>query len=53
MPARWVIEEEIVDAPFIANDGLERSNKADGRLAMHKLHTGLDLENVRVTIDIE
>lgn len=43
---------KIVDTPFFANDGLEGSYKADRRLSMHKLHPGLDLENVPVTIDI-
>jgi hypothetical protein len=51
MPARRV-EEKIVDAPFFANDSFEGSNKANRRLAMHKLHSGLDLEKVRVTIDM-
>jgi hypothetical protein len=42
----------MVDTPFFANDSFEGTNKADRRLAMHKLHSGLDLENVRVTIDM-
>ncbi len=52
MPARRVIEDGAVDAPFFANDGLERSEKAGRRLATFKLHAGLDLEYVQVTIDI-
>jgi hypothetical protein len=35
--------EEIVDAPFLANDVFEGSYKANRRLAMHQLHPGLDL----------
>ena len=47
-----VIEDEIVDAPFFANDGLERSKKTGRRLATFKLHAGLDLEKVQVTNEI-
>ena len=51
MPAEKV-EEKFLDAPFFANDSFEGSNKANRRLAMHKLHSGLDLENVPITTDM-
>ena len=51
MPAEKV-EENFLDAPFFANDSFEGSNKANRRLAMHKLHSGLDLKNVPVTTDM-